>query len=44
VLCDHSSALGWFVIVGFEAVEGFGLTLWMTLTTTLRAGIGGLRF
>ena len=27
------------MIVGLEAIEGFGLTLWMTLTTTLRAGL-----
>jgi hypothetical protein len=32
------------VIVGFGAIEGIGLTLWMTLTTTLRVAIGVLRF
>ena len=42
MLRDHSSRRGWFVIVGFEAIEGFVLTLWMTLmsfppvTTVLR--------
>jgi hypothetical protein len=44
MLRDHSSSLGLFVIVGFGAIEGFVLTLWMTLMTTLIGVIGGLRF